>query len=242
MARPEVRTALSDDRRFEPAAPRATAGAFVPAPVPGDRFVAVPLPGGAKAEVPVEIAASAPPPPPDLDVIRQEAYERGVADGRASLPWQEAEALQRAVAALDQTGRRLAALRRSYLVENRRALVDLACRIAEQLVGHRLETRRDALETLLARALARPDGEADAPLLVRVAPEDLAVLERATRDAEPPIRFAADATLAAGDVRIETRSGDVRAGLTLALDQVRAGLEELLGAPAPTDEVAETPS
>ncbi|RIK90374.1 MAG: hypothetical protein DCC71_25595 [Proteobacteria bacterium] len=225
--------------RFEPVATpgAAAAHAFAPAPLLGDRFVAAPR-TGFEPPSPAPTAAAVAPPPPDLDAIRREAYERGVADGRDALPWQDAAALQRALAALDAAGRRLEGMRRGYLVANRHALVELACAIAEHVVGRSLALRRDALASLLGAALAAASEDA-APALVRVAPADLDVLARAPREGEPALRFEADASLAAGEVRVETRTGAVRTSLALALAQVRAGLEEALGAPEPASDAAE---
>lgn len=210
-------------QRFEPAAPlRAPLVGFEPVTVTGQRFV----PDGA---APAEAEAPAPPTPAEIEARERAAYERGVADGKATLPWREAESLEASLAALEQTARKLGGLRRGYLVENRMALVELACGIAEQIVGRSLDLRGEALVALLDRALeaaALPE----APVLVRVAPVDLAVLEAARTD-RAALRFEADPSLVAGEVRIATRTGDVRASVAVAIEQIRGGLEEALGAP-----------
>lgn len=211
-------------QRFEPAAPlRAPLAGFEPVTMTGQRFV----PDGAVAS---EEEAPALPTSAEIEARERAAFERGVAEGKATLPWREAEALEGALAALEQTSRKLGGLRRGYLVENRMALVELACGIAEQIVGRSLALRGDALVALLDRALeaaALPE----APIVVRVSPADLAVLEAARTD-RAALRFEADPSLVAGEVRIATKTGDVRASVAVAIEQIRGGLEEALGAPA----------
>ena len=212
-------------QRFEPSAPsRPPRSGFEPVAVTGQRFVSDD--GDAR-----EAEAPAPPTRAELEARERAAFERGVAEGRAALPWQEAEALARTLAALEQTARKLGALRRGHLVENRMALVELACGLAEQIVGRSLALRREALASLVERALAAA-APSEGPVVVRVAPADRAVLE-AARGESAALRFEEDPSLDAGDVRIATRTGDVRASLAVALEQIRAGLEEALGAPDP---------
>ena len=82
-------------RRFEPIAPLRDVGrSFEPASMTGHRFV----PQGAN-----EAAAPdrAPATPAEIEALRREAFDRGVAEGKSALPWQEAAALERTLAALD---------------------------------------------------------------------------------------------------------------------------------------------
>lgn len=175
--------------------------------------------------------------PPDLEAIEQEAFARGEAAGRAALPWSDADALQRALTALEQAARGVSALRRAELLEGRHAVVDLACAIAERILGRAIERDHEALVALVASALASFD--AGEPLLVSVSPEDLAVLQPALSEpavaSSRELAFAADPKLERGTARVNGRAGEARAAVAIALERVRAGLEDLLSAP----EVAE---
>jgi flagellar biosynthesis/type III secretory pathway protein FliH len=211
---------------FEPSAPlRDRAGGFEAMPVAGRTFA----PDAASSPVPPAPAA---PTPAEIEARERAAFERGVAEGRAALPWQEAAALEAALGALEQAARKVAALRRSYLIENRRAVIDLACGIARSIVGAAGVDRGPLLEVLLERALAEA-APTDAPVEVRVAPADLDALARARGDSDGTLRFAPDAALPPGEVRVATRTGDVRASLAVAIERIRTGLEDALGAPEP---------
>ncbi len=159
-----------------------------------------------------------------------------MAEGRAALPWQEAAELERAIAALEQAARSLIGVRRGYLVENRKAVIELACSIAQQIAGASLAVRGEVLDALLDRALAAA-ALGDAPIEVRVALADLATLEAARAGrSDTALRFEVDPRLPAGEARIATRMGDVRASLEVAIEQLRQGLEEALAAPEPATE------
>src|SRR5690606_31556046 len=105
-----------------------------PAPLPeaaaGERATGAEAERASAAVEPARAAAEAEAPrPPDLEAVRREAFERGVAEGRAALPWTDAEALRAAVRAFTAAASELATARRSYLLENRHVVVELACAI-----------------------------------------------------------------------------------------------------------------
>jgi flagellar biosynthesis/type III secretory pathway protein FliH len=224
--------ATESARRFEPSTPlRERALGFEPASITGHCF----SPEGASSSA---APGSTPPTPAEIEALQREAFERGVAEGRAALPWQEAAELQRALAALEQAARGLIGLRRGYLVENRKAVIELACSIVQQIAGASLAVRGEVLDALLDRALcAAALGEA--PIEVRVALADLATLEAARAGrSDHSLRFEVDPQLPAGEARIATRTGDVRASLEVAIEQLRQGLDEALTAPEPATEAS----
>jgi flagellar assembly protein FliH len=217
--------ATAPELRFEPSAPlRERARGFEPASMTGRSFAADGA-GVAPASEPE------PPTPAEIEALRQRAFESGLAEGKAALPWQQAAELDGALAALEQTARKLAGLRRGYLIENRVAVIELACAIVQQIGGASLAVRGEVLDALLDRALAAAALD-EAPIEVRVAAADLAVLEAARAGrTDTALRFEVDPQLPAGEARIATRTGDVRASLAVAIEQIRHGLEEALAAP-----------
>lgn len=204
-------------------------------------FEAVPLAGRAFVSDAVEISVSvepAAPTPAEIEARERAAFERGLAEGRAALPWQEAAALEGALTALEQAARKVAALRRAYLVENRRAVVDLACEIARAIGVAAPEARGELLASLLDRALAAV-APLDAPLEVCVSPADHDVLAKARAlSPDTSVRLVPDPALPPGEVRVATRTGDVRASVAVAIEQVRAGLARALSAPESEEETS----
>lgn len=183
---------------------------------------------------------AAAPPPPDLEAVRREAFERGVAEGRAALPWTDAEALRATVRAFTAAASELAAARRSYLLENRHVVVELACAIAERVLGAPPATDRAALTALVGRALELfPNDE---PLALHLAPADRAIVEAGLAEEmarlgrEGRVRVVEDATLAPGEARVLGRSSDVRAAVAEVLERLRAELADAVALDLPASD------
>lgn len=224
------------------------ASGFAPAPARRGGFSPDPLPvpgtSGFRPAGAGEPGAAAPPPTPDapvLDVeaIRREAYENGVRAGRAALPWQEAEALTSAAAALAAAEQALVGLRGRYLVENRRTIVELACAVAEHVLGTPV-AGREALAGLVARAVELFPPEE--PLALHLCPADqdvLAALPDGALGALPGgtgrIALVADPSLAPGELRLAGPSGDVRTAVAEVLARLRVELGDAVLAAGPLD-------
>jgi flagellar assembly protein FliH len=215
------------------------------APRPRATFVPQPLPatGGAPRGGPAP-AALAPPAPcgpvpgPDaLRAAREEGFaagrEAGLREGReqgdrAALH----EALGPALEALEEAARGLAALRRSYLREQRGLVVELALEVSARLLAREVAADADALAGVLERALAAL-GEEPA-LRVRLSPGDLARVERglaprlAALASGAGLAFEAAPELAPGDVRVQAARSEVDARRAELLRRVRAELDEAL--------------
>ena len=242
-SQPSRRTARSASG-FEPSP--AGRGAFAPDPLPrfgssGFRRDGEPEP----ARAPVAPAEASVAPPPDLEAIRRAAYEDGERAGRAALPWQEAEALRHAACALASALDGLVALRGRYLLENRRTVVELACAIAERVLGAPA-IECDAIAALVDRAVAL--FPAEEPLTLHLSPADHEVLAaspdgllgRLTSGAGR-IAVVADPALAPGAVRLAGASGDVRAVVAEVLARLRAELGDAVAAGLPPVAAATAP-
>ncbi len=168
----------------------------------------------------------------DLDAIRREGYEEGLAAGRAEFPVENLEALGRVTAALQEAGESIGGLQRSYLVAHRQAIVDLSLAIAGKLVGREIASDPEVLVGIVGAALALI--EEPAPTVVRLAPVDLAAIETGDAPAFGSLRsggdleFVADELLEPGDVRVSAGLVEVDARLAGILARVREQLCEAL--------------
>lgn len=236
---------------FEPAS-LLERGPFVPEPLPSpagvdpaEPDVAADAPEAATGTRPPERPAAAPPGASvgtdaqrpsgaDLEQARREAFDEGYAHGRESLPWREAESLERALQAVEAAAESLAALRREYLAVHRRHVVDLAVAIAERILARAVHEDPEALESLIERGMALLADEE--PVCVRLSAQDLAALEagaapRLARLASGPgVRFESDPGLEPGDVCVTGEKACVDARLGELLRRIRVELDTSLAA------------
>lgn len=149
-------------------------------------------------------AVTAGPTPEELERLVTEAEERGRAQAKAEL----AAALDQAIVALDAAGRMLVQMQgdveRSLIVPLAQASLHIGSELARQalLEGDGLARYLDAVA-----ASIKPAGEhsADAAIAIHINPDDLAVLEKASRRPEF-LRFVPDALVPSGGVTAS--SGD----------------------------------
>ena len=173
-------------------------------------------------------AAVAAAPAIDLDAIRaegfQDGYSAGVADARG--------AMEPAGAALLAAAGELQALRADVAERAERAAVDLALRIAEQVVQAALavEPERvvDAVRGALRRLVERDR------VLVLVSPDDLDVVREhaealvAELGGIEHIGVEADRRVARGGAIVRTAEGEVDATLDIKLGRAREVVEHEL--------------
>lgn len=220
---------------------------------PAEPFVPDPMPMGRSVFQPSERiepdSASGEPKPVDEDPVRSperggfdEGYAQGLRDGlekgrqeaaaeaREDVPDVELAALQSAVLALQEAASSVSVLRRGYLEDNRRMLVEIAMAVAEKLLRTRIEQDPDALAGIVEQALGQLGDLA--PVQLRLATCDHEALqsgharvleELASRH---DLRVEADPRLAAGDVRVLAERTEVNARLGEVLRRIR---EELFG-------------
>jgi flagellar assembly protein FliH len=225
---------------FDAAEQRSGSEGFVPVPFEGygedERFEKDTGPGPQPGAPAASEAVAAKAVSLSAEEIRQEGYDAGHREGteaaRAELPWQEAEALIAAAGALEEAGRSVTAIRRSYLASHRQVVVDLALEIAQRVVGHEISTSPDALVGIIERSLALVEAS-DAPVVL-LATADHEILgaggapqlQRLAEEGD--LQFEADASLAPGDVRVRSGNMQVDGRLSELLRRVREELGELL--------------
>ncbi len=189
----------------------------------------VPIRVGSEVEEPEEVVE------PSAAEIREQAYAEGVEAGRAELPWQEVEQVRGLIETLERALASVAHLRRDYLHDQRKAMVDLALALAEKLVRSTIEADRAPLVDIIARALETlPD---EGKLRVALSSEDLASLQAGFAEEiahfgnEGRVVLEASSELACGDVRVQGERAAVDARVDSLLARIRESLEELQDIP-----------
>jgi flagellar biosynthesis/type III secretory pathway protein FliH len=135
-----------------------------------------------------------------------EAYERGFADGTRAGVARGEERLQAAVRTLQEGAAALAAARTPYVQDLERNLQALALAVARKLVLREIEADPAILTDLIRRALALVEPEA--PLTVRLHPEDLELLREpvaalVSGEGIVDLRWVADRDLERGSFLLE---------------------------------------
>jgi flagellar assembly protein FliH len=127
-----------------------------------------------------------------------------------------------ALSAVETAARRCSEAADAVQRELAATAVDLALQLVEAILGRELATAVDPGADAVRRALVGVP--VDVPLVVRLHPADLSVLDRGCVG-EHSASFVADPSLSRGDAVVETESGVVDATVSGALARVR----EVLG-------------
>ena len=174
------------------------------------------------------VAEPAPPPVPEIDVdaIRAEAWEEGHAAGLEAARGD----LAPAVSALHAAAIGVDAARDDAAAEAERAAVDLALRIAEQVVRAAIEVSPERVLDTVSGALRRlMDRER---VVVLVHPEDLELVRSDIDAVISPLggiehcEVQADRRVARGGAMVRTSDGEVDATLSTKLERMRELLVE----------------
>jgi flagellar assembly protein FliH len=149
-----------------------------------------------------------------------EAYARGVADGRRTVE-AEIAAERNAIAMLAEA---LQHLRPEPTLPLAVLLAETVDRLVKEIVG---EVEVDGLKLLArAKAAAALIGEATQPARLRVNPADAALLQ----DADLCVAVEGDPALPRGTVLLETAEGWIEDGPVVRLDRLRAELDKVAAA------------
>lgn len=194
------------------------------------QFVADPLAGAGLVFRPASLASETDEARPDLAEVAATAFEMGRAKGRAELPWQEAEALREVTEVLGLAAGELAELRAGYLLQHRRAILDLALAVAGRILRREVENDVDSLSSALESALAALDSPG--PAVLELAAQDLEVVEQGLAPrlqalaADAGLCVEASAELSRGDLRLRADSTEVDARVVEVLRRLREELED----------------
>ena len=157
------------------------------------------------------------PPEDPIAQREEEAYLRGLADGRRTVE-AEIAAERNAIAQLAEA---LQVLRPEPTLPLAMLLAETVDRLVREVIG---EVEVDGVRLLArAKAAAALIGEATQPARLKVNPEDAALLAEASLELEIEV----DATLPRGTVLLETAEGWIEDGPAVRLDRLRAELDKV---------------
>ncbi len=173
------------------------------------------------------LESSAPPPDPALlERVMQEAYERGVAEGR-QLGDQDATArLRHAAAAVSDALESLHADAEKWVGNAEENICALSIAVARQVIGREVAIDKSALSAMVGQAIG--EFPLDQPLTLRVNPQDLQVINAAFHalgEASPlntrkDVQWLPDPRIAAGGCLIEGRDRIVDGRVDTALERL----------------------
>ena len=158
-----------------------------------------------------------------LEQARSEGYAQGLAEGQAQAQqqWQQRmddhirgagrESAQRVDGVLQELEENFKQMQSGMAQE----LLNLACDIARQVVRQELRSQPQALLPVIREALDMLVDESR-PVTVRLNPADFEVLDqplRAEHGAHSRIQWVGDASIAAGDVKVECGGAEIDGGL-----------------------------
>jgi flagellar assembly protein FliH len=170
-------------------------------------------------ETPQDIAPEPDPMEPAIDVaaITEDAFasgfDEGFAAGRAEAEGERARL------------RALAAGLEALRPEPTPALGGMIAATVERLLTELMGQVRIDRDTLVARAIAAAAliGEETRPAMLRLHPDDLALLD----GADLPVPAEADATLVPGSLKLETAQGWIEDGPAQRLERLRIALDRV---------------
>lgn len=207
------------------------------APVQTDAEEAVPLqtqreePPQPQAEVSAEdkpLKSEVPDPPPapavDVEAVRRQAYEQGMAD----LAAQYQEEMRQAVAAFTDGCHQLSRQRTVLLQQHQTQYINLIMLLCEKIVRQELQTPRNTIAAALQSALE--EAIACEEYHVTLHPKDLAIAEQKAPEMVAAVRgiervvFKTDETITRGGCLLESQVCTVDATVETQL----AGLKEFV--------------
>ena len=178
-----------------------------------------------EAQEPAQDTEEPPAPAVDIEAERQEAYDKGVNQGREEAH----QELQSATQALLDAAKKLDGLRTTLYERQKDDLVHLALVIARQVIGQELQTNAEAIVGVVENAL-KSALETDSHH-IRVNPEDLAVVQEhkplflANVHGLKEIFVEADSNVSRGGCLIESDRGEVDASVETLLANIESQLQ-----------------
>lgn len=174
---------------------------------------------------------SSPPPPqpkPEIDIqaLKQEAYDQGVADCTAGLQ-QEVEL---AVSAFHQACQKIGIMHHSLLERYRSDIINTVIGLSQKIIGQELITNRDVIAKTLENALQQ--AIAGDEFIVTIHPDDLNAVEHTKNELKTKIRglkniiIQTDQEVSRGGCLIESKTCSVDATIATQLESAREFLEE----------------
>ncbi|WP_310598950.1 FliH/SctL family protein [Desulfobulbus sp.] len=222
------------------------AAAVVEDGVAGEAAIQETQPGFELAELPSEVwdepaTESVPEPEPmptavtepepaapaiDIDAIRQEAYNRGMADVAAQLKME----LHQAISAFAEGCQKIDSQHKTMFQRNRAELINLVIMLTEKILHHELTTPRNVIAATLEAALEQAIESEE--FYVTLHPDDLAIAETKVPELIASVRglsrlvFKTDPSMSRGGCLLESPTCAVDASIELQLANTKEFLEQ----------------
>lgn len=167
---------------------------------------------------------------PDVTAIAEAAYARGYQDGQLAGVSSEAARVRGALAAIDEALVALQGEADAWVGNARENVCAIAVAVARQVIGRELALDPSQVEALVRRALG--EVPVDQPIVVRVHPDDLAVLHSLPADEGDPVRarsdvqWVADPRVARGGCLLEGRDRIIDGRIDTALERLYRRLSD----------------
>jgi flagellar assembly protein FliH len=165
-------------------------------------------------------------PPIDVEAIRKEGYEQGMADLRTQLQSE----FQQTMAAFALSCQQIDGQRQKLLQGNREDIINLIITLSKKILGQELATPRNIIATTLQAALEQAIESEE--FYVTVHPEDLRFAEEKAPDLIAAIRglkhlvFKTDISLTRGGALLESTVCSVDATIETQLESLKEHLNE----------------
>ena len=179
--------------------------------------------------------AAEPAPAPDLQALRDEAYNQGLADMEAR---HQAD-FQSAIVALAAACQKLDSQRKALLEQSRGDMINLIIAVTRKIIGQELATSRNLIAVTLQAALESAiDSE---EYYVTLHPDDLAFAEQQAPEIISAIRglerlvFKTDSSISRGGCLLESAVCSADATIETQIESLREFLDEQPTALPPPD-------
>ena len=173
---------------------------------------------------------------PQVCEMLEEAFEKGVAQGRTEAAAAQQEIIESAAAALGQAVAEMARIRRQECQRTEAEIVRLALAISKKIIGHAAEYGQ-VIETVVKAAMQKVADRRQ--LTLKLNPQDLDTVAafkqqlQADNDSDMLIELHSDESISRGGCIIEAQLGDVDARIEQQVKIIEAQL--LAQLPRPTD-------
>ncbi|MDR2550770.1 MAG: flagellar assembly protein FliH [Desulfobulbus sp.] len=190
-------------------------------------------PAAANTPEPESMPTAAPVPEPepaepaiDIDAIRQEAYNRGMADVAGQLKME----LHQAISAFAEGCQKIDSQHKTMFHRNRAELINLVIMLTEKILRHELTTPRNVIAATLEAALEQAIESEE--FYVTLHPDDLAIAEAKVPELIASVRglsrlvFKTDPSMSRGGCLLESPTCAVDASIELQLESTKEFLEQ----------------
>ncbi len=170
----------------------------------------------------------------DIEAIERDAYGRGYQEGQLAGVQAEAARVRAALSALDDALMRLQGEADAWVANARENVCALAIAVARQVLQHEVATDATAVSSLAMRALT--EIPVDQPVVVRLHPDDLALLEQLAPGAHSSadgrqgeraqVQWVGDPQIARGGCLLEGRDRIIDGRIDTALERLYRQLSD----------------